>query len=437
LKGEKGGFKKDDLFVTLKPMHSHGGAKEYENPEWNLSRVHDRDHIKNTKLTIGLPKELEDELIEVLEVEYRHTKQYTESKYTRFEAVLNNNNNKNNTNNKNNNNNAIGGSKFTTSAYPDSSEKTDTKFDEINFGDVYKYTCLHTLGGGTFSNVYLAEDVKKNQYALKKLKVIESHKSERTKLLIEREIETLRLCKGHINIVELIEIVINKEKQKFLVLEYCEHNLKRLIGEKPLTLLETKKLLFQLLNGLDYAHSKNIIHRDLKPDNLLVSRKGVLKIADFGSARIWERGVNLTPGTTTLRYRAPEILLGAEKYDKSVDVWSVGCIFAEMLLGKALFEGKSELEQTQKMSDLLGSFKERWGPGFSKLPRSKEINQPSQPTNYLKTHLSVCTELSDKGFDLINNMLRYDPIRRLTTTKALAHNYFLEIPKVDINTIPK
>jgi cell division cycle 2-like len=240
-------------------------------------------------------------------------------------------------------------------------------------------------------------------------------------------VDTLNTCK-HKNIVQLVELVANTNGQKFLVLEYCEHNLRNLIDGKALTHRECKQLLYQLLSGLDHAHSKNIIHRDLKPDNILVSRKGVLKIADFGSARFWERGAQMTTNVITLRYRAPEILLGAEKYDKCVDLWSVGCIFAEMLLGRALIEGTSEEEQIQKMCQLLGTFKERWGPGFSKLPLAKLIEQEPQPTSFLKLHF---TTLSAQGFDVLSNFLRYDPMRRLTTTKALGHDYFKEDPNIE------
>jgi serine/threonine protein kinase len=290
--------------------------------------------------------------------------------------------------------------------------------ERYTYGDVYKYSFVKTLGSGAFSNVFLGEDKEKNQYVLKKLKMTTTLDLE----VYEREIDSLKAF-DHKNVLKLIEVCENVKGQKFLVLEYAGNNLKHLIGGKPLSLRECKHLLSQLLQGLEHVHSKNIMHRDLKTDNLMVNKKGVLKVGDFGSSRVWERNTKMTPEIVSLRYRAPEILLCAEKYDKSCDMWSVGCIFAEMLLGRQLIEGFSETDQIAKMCALMGSFRERWGPEFAKLPFAKHLNQTPQPTNHLK---SFFPHLSDKGFDLLNNLLRYNPMRRLTATQALAHPYFHE-----------
>jgi serine/threonine protein kinase len=177
------------------------------------------------------------------------------------------------------------------------------------------------------------------------------------------------------------------------------------------------------LEGVEHVHSKDIIHRDLKPENLMVDKQGCLRIGDFGSSRKWERGGKFSPEVVTLRYRAPEVLLCAEKYDKAIDMWSVGCIYADMMLGRQLLEGVSEKDQIEKMRELLGSFRERWGPDYAKLPIAKTLNQQPQPDNHLR---SVFTAITDQGYDLLNNLLRYNPMRRLNATQALTHAYFKE-----------
>ena len=117
-------------------------------------------------------------------------------------------------------------------------------------------------------------------------------------------------------------------------MEYMEHELKQLMEnvKHEFTWGEIKCLIKQLLMGIEYLHSKNIIHRDLKPSNILYNNKGVLKICDFGLARKYNPSKQLTPVVVTLWYRAPELLLGMERYTKAIDIWSIGCIFAEMLL---------------------------------------------------------------------------------------------------------
>lgn len=227
--------------------------------------------------------------------------------------------------------------------------------ERYTYGDVYKYKHVKNLGAGTFSNVFLGEDRDRNQFVLKKLKMTTTIDLE----VYEREIDSLKAC-DHPNVLKLIEVCENVKGQKFIVLEYAGHNLRQIIGGKPLSQRECKHLFSQLLQGIERMlashfcsishldiHSKDIIHRDLKTDNLMVNKKGILKIGDFGSSRKWERMAKLTPEVSSLRYRydfscvylfpdcrAPEILLCSEKYDKAADMWSVGCIFAEMLLGR-------------------------------------------------------------------------------------------------------
>jgi serine/threonine protein kinase len=183
--------------------------------------------------------------------------------------------------------------------------------ERYTYGDVYKYKQVKNLGSGSFSSVFLGEDRDRNQFVLKKLKMTTTIDLE----VYEREIDSLKAC-DHPNVLKLVEVCENVKGQKFLVLEYGGHNLKQIIGGKPLSQRECKHLFSQLLQGLERTyyllnfhcsfldlHSKDIIHRDLKSDNLLVNKKGILKIGDFGSSRKWERLAKITPGVSSLRYR--------------------------------------------------------------------------------------------------------------------------------------
>ncbi|XP_075922263.1 cyclin-dependent kinase 2-like isoform X2 [Petromyzon marinus] len=188
-----------------------------------------------------------------------------------------------------------------------------------------------------------------------------------------REISLLREL-NHPNIVRLLTI-IHSEKKLYLVFELLDQDLKKFMDNAtpsgiPLPLV--KSYLYQLLQGIAFCHSHRILHRDLKPQNLLINAEGAIKLADFGLARAF--GVpqrTYTHEVVTLWYRAPEILLGCKHYSTSVDVWSIGCIFAEMLTRRALFPGDSEIDQLFRIFRTLGTPDEVVWPGVSQLPDYK------------------------------------------------------------------
>ena len=166
-----------------------------------------------------------------------------------------------------------------------------------------------------------------------------------------REIALLKELQ-HENIVKLHD-VIHTDKKLTLVFEFLDQDLKKLLdnsGEEGLDEKTVKSFLYQLLNGIAHCHKNRVLHRDLKPQNLLISGNGVLKLADFGLARAFGIPVkNYTHEVVTLWYRAPDILMGSKKYSTSVDIWSVGCIFAELVNKKPLFAGASEEDQLDKI----------------------------------------------------------------------------------------
>lgn len=294
---------------------------------------------------------------------------------------------------------------------------------------VEEFECLNKIEEGAYGVVYRAKDKKTHELvALKRLKM--EKEKEGFPITSIREVDTL-LKAQHPNVVTVREIVVGSNMDKiYMVMDFVEHDLKSLMQygmKKPFMMAEVKCLMLQLLSGIAHLHDNWIIHRDLKTSNLLLSHKGVLKIADFGLAR--EYGSPLkeyTPIVVTLWYRSPELLLGVKKYSTAVDMWSVGCIFGELMLMKALFPGKNEKDQLDKIFKDLGTPTDRIWAGFYDLPLTKNLKFPNFPYNTLRSRFG--TYLSDKGFELINKLLTYDPARRIPADEALKHEFFRETP---------
>eukprot|EP01133_Synstelium_polycarpum_P004041 gene4041-4683_t len=241
-----------------------------------------------------------------------------------------------------------------------------------------------------------------------------------------REVKVLMELK-HPNLVDVKEIVLS-DKSIFMVMEYIDHDLRGLMEamKKPLLQSEIKTLIHQLLSGIEFLHDNWVIHRDLKTANLLYTNSGELKIADLGLAR--EYGSPLKPfseGVVTLWYRAPELLLGTTVYSTPIDIWSVGCIFAEIISRDVLLPGSSEIDQLDKIFKLLGTPNETIWPSFSKLPLVKNLNLIPQPYNNLRTRFP---HITDHTYDLLSRLLTYDPAKRITASEALQHPYFSENP---------
>lgn len=196
--------------------------------------------------------------------------------------------------------------------------------------------------------------------------------------------------------------------------------------------------MYQLLDAMEYMHRCWYIHRDLKTSNILYNTQGKLSVCDFGLARKYGDPIKpYSPSNTivTLWYRSPELLLGTKCYDASLDVWSIGCIFAEILTGDTIFEGSGELDQLQKIFSILGRpTTEKW-PGYQDLAHAKELKwkgdmKPRLATYFprAKNSFTQGNSLSDAGYDLISRMLQMDPTQRISASEALNHPYFRESP---------
>lgn len=234
----------------------------------------------------------------------------------------------------------------------------------------------------------------------------------------------------HENIVRLLKVIQgDRLNNVFLVFEYCEHDLARLIDTVKTTFTpsEVKSLMKQTLRAVEYLHERFVFHRDLKLSNLLLNQRGELKLCDFGLARGFEpidRG-SYTPKVVTLWYRAPELLFGSDKYTAAVDMWAVGCIFAEFLKHEPLFPGTTEIQQVQMICALLGSPNENIWPGWKSLPNVRNFKFPDQPYNFLEINFP---KLSPAGVSLLDMLLTFDPEKRASAKEALAHPYFSEAP---------
>jgi serine/threonine protein kinase len=194
--------------------------------------------------------------------------------------------------------------------------------------------------------------------------------------------------------------VIHTEKKLTLVFEYLDQDLKKYIDERRGILPEPtmKSFLYQLLKGVAFCHEHRVLHRDLKPQNLLINRKGELKLADFGLARAFGIPVrSYSHEVVTLWYRAPDVLMGSRKYGPAIDIWSAGCILAEMATGRPLFPGSSVSDQLLKIFKICGTpSKESW-PDVGLLPEWKD----DFPNYSAKKIENLVPGLSAPGYDLM------------------------------------
>ncbi|KIJ68277.1 hypothetical protein HYDPIDRAFT_81366 [Hydnomerulius pinastri MD-312] len=294
---------------------------------------------------------------------------------------------------------------------------------------VYCYERLNQIEEGSYGVVFRARDKETGDIvALKKLKLDEEkHGFPITAL---REINALMSCR-HENVVRIREVVVGDTlTQVFVVMDFIEHDLKTLLTLMPSPFLqsEIKTLMLQLLSAVAHCHSNWILHRDLKTSNLLMNNRGTIKVADFGLARRYGDPVGvggLTQLVVTLWYRAPEILLGATKYSTAIDMWSVGCIFAELLLKEPLFQAKGEIELLSMIFKLLGPPTNSSWPEYASLPLAKTITLPSPHAHQLRQRFH---HMTTSGIDLLMSLLTYDPEQRITAEEALRHPYFSESP---------
>jgi len=306
-----------------------------------------------------------------------------------------------------------------------------TMFDdpeEVSFESQYDILEKNPVGEGTYGKVYKASCRKTEQVvAVKKMKL--DAEEEGVPSTAIREIALLKQL-NHINIVKLFDVFCTTGSLQ-LVFEFVENDLKKYMKslKGPMPPPSIKRLTWQLCRGMEFCHASRILHRDLKPQNLLIDNELRLKIADFGLARAYSVPVpKYTHEVVTVWYRAPEILLGSSLYSVPVDMWSVGCILAEMATGAPLFAGDSEIDTIFKVFQKLGTpTVEQW-PEIDKLPDFKPSFPKWLPKGWRNIR-ATAAQVGPDGIDLLDQLMQYDPRRRVSAKRAVHHTYFEDVDR--------
>ncbi|XP_011330210.1 cyclin-dependent kinase-like 4 isoform X2 [Ooceraea biroi] len=303
-----------------------------------------------------------------------------------------------------------------------------------------RYERLARLGEGSYGVVFQCRDRQTgNLVAVKKFQQTEDDPLIRKIAL--REIRLLKNLK-HPNLVNLLE-VFRRKRKLHLVFEYCENTLLHEMEKYPSGCpdLTTRQITWQILQGVAYCHRLGCVHRDVKPENILITAEGVVKLCDFGFARMLSPGENYTEYVATRWYRAPELLVGDTQYGTPVDVWAIGCVFAELIRGEALWPGKSDVDQLYLIRRTLGDL----------LPRHMAIFQQNEfftgiilPTPQTLIPLEDTLPRGNSNplqLDFLKKCLDKDPNERWTCEQLLRHSYFdnfhFKIPEVETEELKK
>ncbi|XP_055923818.1 cyclin-dependent kinase-like 1 isoform X1 [Eupeodes corollae] len=287
-----------------------------------------------------------------------------------------------------------------------------------------RYEKLSRLGEGSYGVVYKCRD--RDTGALVAVKrFVESEDDPAIRKIALREIRLLKNLK-HPNLVSLLE-VFRRKRRLHLVFEFCEltvlHELERHPQGCPENL--TKQIVYQTLHGVAYCHKQGCLHRDIKPENILLTAQGQVKLCDFGFARMLSPGENYTDYVATRWYRAPELLVGDTQYGTPVDVWAIGCLFAELVRGEALWPGRSDVDQLYLIRKTLGDLLPRHIQIFGQNEYFKGITLPVPPTlEPLEDKMPSKALHNPLTIDFLRKCIDKDPAKRWSCEKLIKHSYF-------------
>ncbi|KAI0596380.1 kinase-like domain-containing protein [Biscogniauxia sp. FL1348] len=388
-------------------------------------------------------------------------------------------------------------------AFEDPNDRADNTGYQSKVRVIDKYKVVGFISSGTYGRVYkaLGRQGQPGEFAIKKFKPDKEGEQIQYTGISQSAVREMALCSelNHDNVIRLIEIIL-EDKCIFMVFEYAEHDLLQIIHhhtQQPRHSIPpstVKSIMFQLLNGCQYLHNNWVLHRDLKPANIMVTSSGQVKIGDLGLARLFQKPLHsLFSGdkvVVTIWYRAPELLLGSRHYTPAIDMWAVGCIFAELLSLRPIFKGEEakmdkktvpfQRNQMQKIVDIMGlPNKDRWPllismPEYNNLAtlqppmlhpghhhhhhHSPHSSKSAASTSHLEkwyystisAHSSSSSSTSTpspssasgnnslsalgaEGYKLLAGLLEYDPERRTTAAQALQHAFFATGDRVSNN----
>ncbi|KAH8698257.1 serine/threonine-protein kinase KIN28 [Talaromyces proteolyticus] len=289
------------------------------------------------------------------------------------------------------------------------------------------------LGEGTYAVVYLGHLRLEPQslVAIKKIKVNAEYRDGLSMDAI-REVKYLQEL-SHPNVIALHDVFSSKDRNLNLVLEYLPlGDLEMLIKDENIQygLADIKAWMGMLVRGVWFCHENFVIHRDIKPNNLLIASDGEVKLADFGLARSFaDPYLNMTHQVITRWYRPPELLFGARQYSAVVDVWSIGMVFAELLLRVPFVAGNSDMDQIAKISEAFGTPTEENWPGVTSLPNYVPPGDRVNPLQGREFFLRQFPTAGPVGGDLLMSMTTLDPRKRNSTRKILEHSWWRSDPK--------
>lgn len=289
-----------------------------------------------------------------------------------------------------------------------------------------RYKMLERIGEGTFGEVHKAQNIETGQLvALKRVRLRNVEEGLPNTAL--REMRALQEL-DHPNVVRLLDF-FPQASSLVLVFEFMQSDLGAVLrgARKPLAEAQVKTYMLMLLKGVEYCHENSIMHRDLKPPNLLVSPEGVLKLGDFGLARVHthDSAAAYTHQVATRWFRAPELLFGARRYGFGVDLWAIGAIFGELLHHAPLFPGENDIDQIYRVLQVMGTPSEENWPGVRELPDYNKITFPTLKPLPLR---SLLPNASPAALSLLSKFLVYDPAKRISATEALNDPYFFTEP---------
>ncbi|OHS94796.1 Cell division control protein 2 like protein [Tritrichomonas foetus] len=292
------------------------------------------------------------------------------------------------------------------------------------------YTKFQKLGEGTYCSVFRAVNSTTNEVvALKIVRMDQEEDGIPGSSL--REVSLLRAL-SHPNVINLLDVLCEGSKLQ-LIFEFMDRDLKRYLegGRRTIKGDLLRSYTFQLLCGLLYLHSNGVVHQNIRPENLLIKKNGFLKIGDFGSAVSFQRPLTPIDGKMTmLWYRAPELVVDSPEYDHSIDIWSCGCVIAEMIKGTVLFGGDSPVDQLMKICKVIGTPTDEDWPDFGNYV-NPQIKLPKGIPIGLKTVLP--NDVDPLLLDLLSRMLTLNPSKRITAKEAVHHEYFKNLQQTLID----